>query len=372
MNNHSVTVAYVDFQKAFDSVCHNKLFTRLSSLGIGGNLLKWITSFLSDRQQCTRVGDAVSNTVKISSGVIQGSCLGPVLFVLYINSILKVLPANVKCLLFADDVKLFTVLKAGSDIVNLQDALDRIVEWSVAWQMPISVKKCSLITYSNKANDRASCCINGFNVNSVNEVKDLGVTMNSTLKFNGHIDCIVAKAHTRAYLIRKCFISRDPAILMRAFNVYVRPLLEYASSVWSPQYSSQIDKVESVQRRFTKRLLGHKDLDYPARLKTLDLHSLEKRRLIHDLVLTYKIIFGLLDVKLSHFFILRNTDNTRTRGNPYKIVINNCRVNVRKHYFTERIGPIWNSLPPSIVDFNNLSSFKRTVVNAKLDLFLKY
>jgi len=103
--------------KAFDSVCHTKLFLRLSSLGITGNLLVWIKNFLTDRQQCTRVGDKVSDTVKILSGVIQGSCLGPVLFVLYINSITKVLPNSVTCLLFADDVKIYTVIK--SDIDNV-------------------------------------------------------------------------------------------------------------------------------------------------------------------------------------------------------------------------------------------------------------
>ena len=112
--HHTVAVAYIDFQKAFDSVCHKKLFTRLSSLGITGNLLSWIKNFLTDRQQCTRVGDMVSDMVNISSGIIQGSCLGPVLFVLYINSIVEVLSDNVTCLLFADDVKIYTVIRSDA------------------------------------------------------------------------------------------------------------------------------------------------------------------------------------------------------------------------------------------------------------------
>ena len=128
---HTVAAAYIDFQKAFDSVCHKKLFTRLSSLGITGNLLSWIKNFLTDRQQCTRVGDTISDAVKIISGVIQGSCLGPVLFVLYINSIAKVLPDSVTCLLFVDDVKIYTVVRSDADKVNPQNALDRISDWSV-------------------------------------------------------------------------------------------------------------------------------------------------------------------------------------------------------------------------------------------------
>ena len=129
-NHNTVAIAYIDFMKAFDSFCHTKLFLRLSSLGITGNLLllAWIKNFSTDRQQCTWVGDKVSDTVKILSGVIQGSCLGPVLFVFYINSITKVLPNSVTYLLFADDVKIYTVIKSDIDNVNLQIALDRITD----------------------------------------------------------------------------------------------------------------------------------------------------------------------------------------------------------------------------------------------------
>ena len=102
-------------------------------------LLAWIKHFLTDQQQSTRVSDVLSDTVKMMSGIIQGSCLGPV-FVLYINGITKVLPDSVTCLLFADDVKIYTVLKSDADTANMQNALDRITDWSVKWQMPISVK----------------------------------------------------------------------------------------------------------------------------------------------------------------------------------------------------------------------------------------
>ena len=104
-------------------------------------------------------------------------------------------------------------------------------------------------------------------------MKDLGIVMDSALKFNAHIDGIVARANSRAYLIRKCFVSHDSEIMMCAFNVYVRPLLEYACPVWLPQYSYQVDKVKSVQRRFTERLHGYSYLDYPSRLNALALMS---------------------------------------------------------------------------------------------------
>ena len=247
-----------------------------------------------------------------------------------------------------------------------------ITQWSAKWQMPISIKKCSVMLYGNRRISMPSYQLCDCVISSVDVMKDLGVMMDSTLKFNAHIDHIVAKARRRAYLIRKCFVSRDPDLLIRAFNVYVRPLLEYASPVWSPQYRYQIDKVESVQRRFTKSLRGYSHLDYPSRLKALALQSLEKRRLIFDLVFTYKIIFGLIDVPSSVFYKLRCSNNVTTRGNPYKIQVSNCRVNARLHYFSERVALVWNSLPPSIIDFGCLSSFKKTLFNVNLNLFTTY
>ena len=110
-------MAYIDFHKAFDSVCHAKLFCKLQSMGFSGNLLKWLENFLSDRWQCTRVGDRLSEPSKIVSGVglIQGSCIGHLLFLLYINSLAQISDNNTTCVLFADDVKLY-------DFINLQSS----------------------------------------------------------------------------------------------------------------------------------------------------------------------------------------------------------------------------------------------------------
>ena len=96
-------------------------------------------------------------------------------------------------------------------------------------------------------------------------------------------------------------MSRNPEILLRAFKVYVRPLLEYATCVWSPHYIYAIDNIEAVQRKFTKRLKGCKDMEYPERLSYLHLQSLERRRLTADLILTYIIIFGLVDVCITDY-----------------------------------------------------------------------
>lgn len=371
MNRNSVVTAYIDFQKAFDSVCHAKLFSRLSDLGIGGDLLQWLRSFLSGRTQCTRVGRAVSDPVSISSGVIQGSCIGPLLFLLFVNSITKLFNNDVKCVLFADDVKLYSIVKSDNAFANLQLGLDSITSWSKEYQLPISIKKCSVMVVGS-VDTIVPVNIDGQNIKYVSEVRDLGVYVDPTLKFNAHINRIVAKAKSRSYLIRKCFISRNPELLMKAFKVYVRPLVEYASSIWSPYYCYAIDKVESVQRRFTKFLPGLNGMDYPTRLTALNLHSLESRRLKLDLTLCYKIIFGLVDVDSSKYFVLRQNDCVTTRGNPYKILSINCRVNVRQNFFSERIVNVWNSLSTSVVSFANLQAFKRSIDNCNLRIFTRH
>ena len=129
-------------------------------------------------------------------------------------------------------------------------------------------------------------------------------------------------------------MSRNSGVMVRAFKVCVRPMLEYAVSVWSPCYNYAVDRVESVQRKFTRRLRGCKNMDYSARLDHLQLQSLERRRLVADLMLTYRIIFGLADLNMSDYFSLQSSKghSATIRGNPYKLFVNHCRINVRKHF----------------------------------------
>jgi len=142
--------------------------------------------------------------------------------------------------------------------------------------------------------------------------------VDSNLTFHSHIDKIAARTFIRSNLILKCFVSRDISTLMRAFTVYVRPIWEYASCVWSPYRMGQIKQIESVQRSFTKRLLYHTCIDYKTRLLRLGVDSLEMRRLLQDLIYTYKIVFGLDTNAGNEFFTLANIN---TRGHMYTLFI---------------------------------------------------
>ena len=235
--------------------------------------------------------------------------------------------------------------------------------------MPLSIEKCSILHLCTRF--KSSSCsppayfIKNTRLKTNSSVKDLGVIIDSQLNFNEHINTIVKKASSRASLIFKCFLSRDPQNLLKAFVVYVRPLVEYCSPVWSPHCKKYILTIESVQRSFTKRLPGLQNLNYPQRLERLKLESLELRRLKADLTLLYKIIFKLVDTDLIQSFDF--STYTSTRGHPYKLKVPSFKTDNYKYFFTCRLINIWNNLN---VDFTSLNSFKQNLTMNNLKKFL--
>ena len=136
--------------RAFDTVSSQKLVHKLKKYGITGNLLKFISSFLSDRSQRTRVGRSVPASTRLTSGTVQGSCLGPLFFLIYINDVCKIFDQNVKPKLFADDLKLYTSIKSDVDQTMLQMNLTRLAKWAEDWQLLISIRKCCVLNINKK------------------------------------------------------------------------------------------------------------------------------------------------------------------------------------------------------------------------------
>jgi len=366
---HSVDVAYIDFQKAFDSVVHSKLCYKLLAYGITGNLLSWITNFLSNRVQAVKVGNKISEYVTVKSGVPQGSVLGPVLFLLYINDIVDLFGEGLSAKLFADDVKIYGVINDVLDVIRFQTGLDALNSWSTVWQLPVSVKKCAVL-HLGRNNDWNNYVLNDINLPNVDSITDLGIIIDNKLRFNKHYRQLVNKAQYRASIIFKSFLSRQPVLLFKAFTVYVRPILEYCSSVWSPVYKSDIELVERVQRGFTKRLRGFKHLTYSERLSHLKAETLELRRLKTDLLLIYKILHKLVALNFDDFFAFNNF--TVTRGNDFKLVKPLCVNNARQFSFSCRLIDVWNSLPNSVVSVQCLSTFKCQLNRFNFSKFLLF
>ena len=320
----AVDIIYLDFAKAFDSVVHKKLIAKLTCYGVNAILVKWIESFLVGRFKYVRIGSSKSKSkcCPVLSGVPQGSILGPVLFIIFVNDISQSWSSTgVRIKLFADDTKLYTVLQDDSvSSVELQSCLDAILEWATIWQLKLAPAKCSVmrIKLGHSFKCAPSYHIGNASLPVVASCTDLGVSYDNRLSFSPHVSKIVAKASCRAKLILKCFRSRDSQLLVRAFCTFVRPLLEFSSIIWSPYTAIDINRIESVQRSFTKAIKNLRFSTYKERLVNLCLDSLQCRRVKADLVFCYKIIHGLLKINATKFFTL--SSNTHLRGNQFKLV----------------------------------------------------
>jgi len=213
-SKEQVTIVYIDFTKAFDLVSHQKLFAKLHSYGVRVNVLLWLQNVFSCRKLQTKIDSSLSEIADLISGVVQGSSIGPLMFLTYINE-LVLEQYNIKVKLFADDVKMYVRILDDLDVRSLQLALDAIVQWSDAWQLPTSIiNKCCVqnigkVTYRPNTDVH----INGCTLPVVTHTRDLGVIVSSDLSPSVHITDIVSKAHQRAGLILRTFISRDIHLL---------------------------------------------------------------------------------------------------------------------------------------------------------------
>ena len=215
-NNKSVTIAYIDYKSAFDCISHPKLLLKLSSYGIKGNLYLWIQSFLASRSQTVRINSSYSAPCPVTSGVVQGSVIGPMLFNLFINDVTDHANHNITIKLFADDIKIYTDIQ-NIHLHNFQKQLDNIHLWSSTWQMQISHSKCNILQIGSSNSPHTFHFVNN-TIQQVDSVIDLGVTIDNKLRFKNHINNISLKANQRAALIKRCFLSRNPNNLIRAFK----------------------------------------------------------------------------------------------------------------------------------------------------------
>ena len=377
MHSHfSTVVAYIDFQRAFDVISHKKLIYKLKNYGVGGNLLFWIQSLLTNRSHCVKINNSLSDYLPTTSGVPQGSVIGPLLFNLFINDITDLFDSSTtSSKLFADDIKIYSKITSSLTVQAFQDCLDSVFNWAKTWQIGISYSKCNFITIGDQFASQFS--ISNFKFTIANEnitksdtIKDLGVYVDHKLDFKKHINDLVVRSKQRSALIFRSFISRNTLHLTRAYISYIRPLLEYASPVWSPSLHYLNDSIESVQRAYTKRLPGLQNLSYKERLTKLKMQSLEHRRLLSDLVVCYNIIHGLSALQFNDFFKFSNT--SRTRGHNLRLDTPLIKNNTRRNFFAHRIIKPWNALPTTIVNSHSTQSFKRQISNLDLSLYLKY
>jgi ribonucleases P/MRP protein subunit RPP40 len=369
-DNKRVDAVYIDFAKAFDSVSHPKLLHKVSKYGVGYELLNWIREFLRNRLQYVRIENDVSDFAPVIGSILQGSVLGPVLFNLFINDVTDCLVGSTEIKLFADDIKLY-YCRTDCDASDLQKTLDNFCIWAKKWQLNVAFEKCCSISFGNKKLPSCTFLLSDYELPVVDAVKDLGIMITTNLKPSSHCSQTAAKMYMRCKLLLKTFYTVNTRVLVQGFKTYVRPLGECSVQAWNPWLLKDIDCLEKVQKYFTRSILRKANVaytNYKHRLQILGLQSLEYRRLQFDLCMCYKILTKAVEVDSSTMFTI-DKGLRNTRGHSMKLKQSFCRLEVRQHFFSQKIVKIWNSLPEEIASAKSVKHFKLLLSRHQLDRF---
>jgi len=378
-------VIYLDYAKAFDKVDHEILLSKLWNYGIRGKFYAWIKDWLTNRYQTVGIDGHLSFLALVISGVIQGSVLGPILFILYINDLED-------CVLdsiigkFADDTRATRHISIASDTEILQNDLNSIVTWSKENNMQLHEDKFELLSYNTYKTERSSqrsnllkafkelpfhqppeyYTPNNSIVKSKSLVRDLGVQLSSDYTWTPHINIMVDSARRITSWVLSVFSDRSTETMLTLYKSMIRSRLEYCCPLWNPPLIKDIQQIESVQRTFTSKIQSCRHLDYHERLKYLGLFSLQRRRERYIIIHMWKVLNGLSPNDLNITF----GDNSRL-GIKAKIpaLPKHCKDSAKTIYDVSFAvsGPrLWNAIPENVKSNKTMEGFKNA-----LNMFLR-
>lgn len=356
---------YLDFAKAFDSVSHELLIFKLNQLNIDPNVLAWIKEFLSNRSQYVTANNFYSSNSVVTSGVPQGSVLGPLLFLIYINDLPSCVSSST-VRLFADDCVLYHKITSHTDHLNLQRDLDSISTWCKAWFMTLNIAKCKSMRVSRHTTIHCprTYSLNNIPLASVDNYKYLGVHISSNLSWNKHVDYVTNNANRMLGYLRRNFSSAPSSLKLTLYKTLVRPKLEYACAIWDPTHAILIQTLEAIQNRAARFILSNysRHSSVTSMKSTLNLPDLSLRRKLSRLNLFHKIYHYNSSLKdaLIHppRFISPRIDHR------FKVGLPSCRSRLCNDSFIPRTSAAWNHLPASIACITNLHDFKLAVQDA--------
>ena len=356
-------VIVMDFSKAFDKVPHRRLLYKLDWYGIRGLTLDWVKGFLEDRTQKVVLDGTESLPGPVLSGVPQGSVLGPILFLLYIND----LPDGTTystVRLFADDCIAYKTVTDKKDIGLLQTDLDKIAEWEEIWLMEFNVGKCFAMRVGRQRGtsklDPPRYILHGEVLCITDNTKYLGLNITSDLKWNSHIQKVTAKANSVLGLLRRNLRVASKPVKIRAYEALVRPHLEYACSVWDPHTQVNIRRLDMVQRRAARYVCNrwHNTSSVSSMLNELDWESLTRRREKIRLCMMYKVVHGLVDIPWQESQVMIPNPQCTRGSHAWKYAPILPHNDVYKFSFVPRTIIAWNALPPDVVACPSLNTFR--------------
>ena len=324
----------------------------------------WIKAFLGHRTQRVVVDGATSSTAPVISGVPQGSVLGPLLFLLYINDLPDCVSSSVR--LFADDCVIYRNVKTAKDSDQLQKDLDNLSLWEQKWKMSFNVSKCHIIHIHRTRNPiKTSFILHNQPLSVVNQATYLGVEITSNLSWSPHVNKIANKASQSLGFLKRNLHSAKPSTKTAAYNTIVRPNLEYCSSVWDPYHQKDIDKLENIQRsasRFVTNNYSKTPGTVTNILNDLKWNTLQTRRQYSRLVLFHKIAYNHVDININHFLTPHARHSRRYHHLAFQIPT--ATVDYFKFSYFPRTVTQWNTLPSGVVSAESISGFKSALATS--------
>ena len=352
----NIDVIYLDFSKAFDKVDHSILMQKVKQFGIQGKIYTWLENFLSNRYQQVIVDGILSNKEQVISGVPQGTVLGPLLFLIYINDLEPELKKSI-LRIFADDSKIVKPISNQNDHDELQTELNIAMKWADRNNMELNHKKFQLMQYGKDEHLKTPYETGHEIIDSDSDIKDLGVYLSADLTWETQITEAIKKGRQFLGWILRSFASRDTEVILFLYKTYVLPRLEYASLLWSPYQQKNKIKIEAIQRKATAKIDELKNYNYHQRLRKLKLFSLQRRRERFTAIYMYKLSMGLVPNNLNLNFYTTRRGELKCHA-PRLNAQNTHHSTVRHNYFTSTGPSLFNQLPAKLKDANTLDIFK--------------
>ena len=350
-------IILLDFAKAFDKVPNARLLHKIEFYGVRQNTLEWIKQFLTNRTQSVILENHKLDPLDVVSGVPQGTVMGPLLFLVYINDLPEATSSSARP--FADDCLLFRRIKKIQDAVDLQNDLSSLEEWERKWQMCFHPEKCIVIRVPGKRQfHQTSYTLHEHTLDVVDSGKYLGVTINKDLTWTKHINQTIGKASKTLGFLRRNLGRCTTKTKATAYTTLVRPVLEYASPVWDPHQITTTRDIEQVQRRAARFAYNCYQDNSPGcvtnLLNSLQWESLQERRWKQSLVMCYKIHHQLIPIEPANYY---TAGDSRTRGN-HRLRQIRAKKDTYQHSFFPRSIREWNQVPSSVVDAGSLEDFE--------------
>ena len=368
LENNSTDSIYLDYAKAFDKVDHTLLLEKLYSYGIRGKIHAWLTSYLRNRIQTVVINGVKSYPATVQSGVPQGTVLGPVLFILYLNDLTKCIKHSYVSS-FADDTRLLKEIQTTLDVDLLQTDLNESIRWSAENNMSLHTDKFEYLCHNTGSSkllqelpfssefykyttDDGTC------ITPASMVCDLGINITPELLWSPHINIITNSARKVTSWALSVFKDRSATTMLLLYKSLIRSKVEYNCPLWDPTKVEDIVTLESIQRSFTSKIASVSELHYWERLEKLNLMSLQRRRERYSIIVIYKILHKIIPNDLNIAFV-----TSERRG--IRVKIPSIQRDSKLKYITQydasfpvRASKLWNRIPANLTTKSSMESFK--------------